>query len=344
VRGIDFRNDTLFVTSGNDYVAMFDAPHNRLPDFIPSGMDPYDIHFLEDGRALISDILGDNIRIYDADGTFIEEIIDTDFPEQVTYDDLAPGDFLTAAFSDRDIKDFDLDGTIHQTTSLSDYGRGIFRLGNGNLLAAYYDGVIEVEPGTGNVIEVELAGGGFHMIELFVLDSGPPPTGRCCYNDFADCVDTTEVACTALGGVWDEALNCTDDPCPAEGRCCYNNNQSCVDTTEAACLDLGGTWDDTLNCIDNPCPTGGCDYVPGDVNGSDSYNGLDITYGVNYFKGGSDPLCPFGTCPIPPCDIFYYCGDVNGSCSYNGLDITYGVAYFKGGPGPIPCPDCPPSP
>jgi len=34
-------------------------------------------------------------------------------------------------------------------------------------------------------------------------------------------------------------------------------------------------------------PGGDCDYVPGDVNGSDSYNGLDVTYGVNYFKGGS---------------------------------------------------------
>ena len=34
----------------------------------------------------------------------------------------------------------------------------------------------------------------------------------------------------------------------------------------------------------------------GDVNGSCSYNGLDITYGVAYFKGGSDPIpCP--DCP-----------------------------------------------
>ncbi|UCC80273.1 MAG: hypothetical protein JSW64_02625 [Candidatus Zixiibacteriota bacterium] len=87
----------------------------------------------------------------------------------------------------------------------------------------------------------------------------------------------------------------------------------------------------------------GCDYTVGDVNGSDSYNGLDITYGVNYFKGGPDPMCPYGSCPIPPCDVFYYCGDVNASCSYNGLDITYGVNYFKGGPGPLPCGDCPPS-
>ena len=86
----------------------------------------------------------------------------------------------------------------------------------------------------------------------------------------------------------------------------------------------------------------GCDYVVGDVNGSDSYNGLDITYGVAFFKGGNDPMCALGSCPIPPCDAFFYCGDVNGSCSYNGLDITYGVAYLKGGSAPVPCADCPP--
>lgn len=87
---------------------------------------------------------------------------------------------------------------------------------------------------------------------------------------------------------------------------------------------------------------GGCDYVVGDVNGSSSYNGLDITYGVAFFKGGPDPMCPFGSCPTPPCDGFFYCGDVNGSCSYNGLDITYGVSYLKGGPGPLPCSSCAP--
>ena len=63
-----------------------------------------------------------------------------------------------------------------------------------------------------------------------------------------------------------------------------------------------------------------------------------------YFKGGAEPICAFGTCPVPPCDAFFYCGDVNNSCSYNGLDITYGVAYFKGGPAPMYCEDCPPAP
>lgn len=81
-----------------------------------------------------------------------------------------------------------------------------------------------------------------------------------------------------------------------------------------------------------------CDYVVGDVNGSWDFNGLDVTYGVSFFKGGNSPLCD----PCQYCPDWSYCGDVNSSCSYNGLDITYAVAYLKGGPSPEPCGDCPP--
>ncbi len=84
-----------------------------------------------------------------------------------------------------------------------------------------------------------------------------------------------------------------------------------------------------------------CDvYVTGDVNGSNSYNGLDILYGVAFLKGGQPPgyLCE---CIIGL--VFYAMGDVNGSCSYNGLDVTYGVSYLKGYVSELfPCPDCPP--
>ena len=83
----------------------------------------------------------------------------------------------------------------------------------------------------------------------------------------------------------------------------------------------------------------GCDYLIGDVNNSDTFNGLDITYGVSYFKGGPAPLY---ICECTPGNVWFVSGDVNASCTYNGLDITYGVAYFKGGPDPIPCSDCPP--
>jgi hypothetical protein len=83
----------------------------------------------------------------------------------------------------------------------------------------------------------------------------------------------------------------------------------------------------------------GCDYVVGDANDSGSLNGLDVTYGVNYFKGGSLP--PY-ECECTPGNTWYVAGDVNASCNYNGLDITYLVSYLKGGPAPEPCADCPP--
>jgi hypothetical protein len=98
---------------------------------------------------------------------------------------------------------------------------------------------------------------------------------------------------------------------------------------------LGETYSVIILGLDSP----GCDYIVGDVNGSDNYNGLDITYGVAFFKGGPEPMYE---CECSPHGTWYVAGDVNGSCSYNGLDITYGVAYFKGGPDPIPCADCPP--
>ena len=110
-----------------------------------------------------------------------------------------------------------------------------------------------------------------------------------------------------------------------------------------AMVDSGGQYGavDTVVEFGNGCGGSGCDYVVGDVNASDSYNGLDITYGVAFFKGGPAPLYE---CECTPGNTWYVSGDVNASCSYNGLDITYGVAYFKGGAAPMPCPDCPPNP
>ncbi len=85
---------------------------------------------------------------------------------------------------------------------------------------------------------------------------------------------------------------------------------------------------------------GGCQYAVGDVNGSGGFNGLDVTYGVSYLKGGNPPTYE---CECVPGNTWFVTGDVNGSCTYNGLDITYGVSYLKGGSGLTPCADCPPA-
>ena len=114
-----------------------------------------------------------------------------------------------------------------------------------------------------------------------------------------------------------------------------DNNSNCYVTGYSD--GINDNWD--LFVLKYPSgSSAGCDYVVGDVNGSDSYNGLDITYGVAYFKGGTEPMCT----DCPDCAGWWHCGDVNASCSYNGLDITFGVAYFKGGAAPSPCADCPP--
>jgi hypothetical protein len=85
----------------------------------------------------------------------------------------------------------------------------------------------------------------------------------------------------------------------------------------------------------------GCVYIRGNVNGVPPANGIDVTYGVAYFKGGPTPpnTCPM--CPQP--HPFYAALDVNGSCTTNGIDITYFVAFLKGGPPLMNCPTCPPA-
>ena len=92
----------------------------------------------------------------------------------------------------------------------------------------------------------------------------------------------------------------------------------------------------------SPPSGGGCDYVPGDINGNGSANGIDVTYGVSYLKGGGAPR---DSCNCPPLGYpFYAAMDVNGNCAANGIDITFFVAYLKGlQPALRYCLDCPPA-
>jgi hypothetical protein len=91
--------------------------------------------------------------------------------------------------------------------------------------------------------------------------------------------------------------------------------------------------------VDFQFGAGGCEYLPGDANGNDNTNGLDVVYLVAYFKGGSAPP---DQCDCPPHGIIYPAADANGSCATNGLDVTYMVSYFKGGSPIAYCADCPP--
>jgi hypothetical protein len=84
-----------------------------------------------------------------------------------------------------------------------------------------------------------------------------------------------------------------------------------------------------------------CQYIPGDINGNGDANGIDVTFGVSYFKGGASP--PY-SCDCQPVGVFFVAGDVNGNCTFNGIDITYFVGFLKGTQPQLNfCSSCPPS-
>jgi len=109
----------------------------------------------------------------------------------------------------------------------------------------------------------------------------------------------------------------------------------CIRPLDFSGVDCGSSYRFTLSSI----AISHCDYVIGDINDNGQLNGIDITYGVNYFKGY----------PPPPnscfCDghTWFISGDVNGDCQFNGMDIVFLVNYLKGGPPWVPCPACPPA-
>lgn len=118
-----------------------------------------------------------------------------------------------------------------------------------------------------------------------------------------------------------------------------------------------GDYNFTVRCTDSSNPSqfddqnfsmavapsvGGCVYIIGDSNGNGSFNGIDVTYSVNYLKGiGGEPV---NICDCGEYGSIYAAADINGNCVFNGLDVTYGVNYLKGiGPAPSACPACPPA-
>lgn len=61
-------------------------------------------------------------------------------------------------------------------------------------------------------------GGASWVIDAIRVTDDPPPLGRCSFAD-ANCDDLSQADCEGAGGVWDWALNCTDNPVQAGDNC-----------------------------------------------------------------------------------------------------------------------------
>jgi hypothetical protein len=365
IRGIDFRGDHLFVTTNARKIQEFDGPHSRIGAFIDDVNSSFDIFFLNDGRALLSNNSGNNVRLYNADGSFAQDLFSISFPEQINRDNADTNTYLSSSFTSGIINDFDIGGTIYQSTPWTN-GRGIYRLGNGNYLATKSTGVFVIEPGTGAILQT-VATGGWHFIELVSpFQGGDPAEIDIAPSSFVDTVQQgnsidRQLYISNLGGstlyygIHDDSSWITASPDTGNVPSAFVD--TAIVTFTAAAL-APGTYMAQItvnsNDFDEPIsvlpvtlvveePSSGCQYVAGDINGNGSANGIDVTFGVAFFKGGTPP-------PIdcnPPCvgvaDPFYAAGDVNGNCAFNGIDITFYVAYLKGlQPALLFCQSCPP--
>jgi hypothetical protein len=364
IRGIEFRDDGhLFICTYAQGILEFSAPHTQVGVFIPTNQSQWDIKFLDDGTALVSSSGTNNVIHYNADGSPGSTLYYTRFPEQINPDIADFTSYLNTSMTADSVRDFNTDGSINEVTIL-DGSRGVFRLGNGNLLITNSTGVYEVEPGTNHIIETENTDGNY-FIELctYTPQGNDPAEIDLSETAFVDTVEQGSSVNESLiirnlgdmtlyyGIHTDSAwITVTSDTGAVPG-----SQSDTVTVTFSAASLAPGTYMADLAVVSNDSDeatiiipvtlevteaSGNCEYITGDANGNGTFNGLDVTYSVAYFKGGPPP--PY-ECDCPPHGTWFVAGDVNGSCSFNGLDVTYMVAYFKGGPLPHPCPDCPPA-
>ena len=189
----------------------------------------------------------------------------------------------------------------------------------GAIYAANYVSILSIY---NNIISYNSSGVGIGADGTVILD----------YNDIYSNVDSDYYGISA--GISDISL----DPQFAGGAPYdyhLTENSPCINAgNPSSDLDPDGTRADMGAYYYS---AGGCNYVTGDINGNGTANGVDITYGVGYFKGGAIPPL---SCLCGTHGALFAAGDVNGDCSFNGIDIAYFVSYLKGGALLHSCPDC----
>jgi hypothetical protein len=167
-RGIEFYNRHCYITNGSPAVQTIEmsGPNTVHRIFINDGSDPFDIWFFPNGKSLLADIAGssDNVRIYDTNGVYIRNIFSISFPEQIQNDLAYANRFLVAGFSTNNIQLFDTIGTVYRTYALSG-ARGVYRLGNGNILGTNGTAVYSIDSATG-ATTIKRSGAG-RFIELY---------------------------------------------------------------------------------------------------------------------------------------------------------------------------------
>jgi hypothetical protein len=180
VRGIAIRPDgNLLVANSDatnpDAVAMFSTTGAFLGNFVANGAGglngPFDV-FGRTSDWLVSASDSDQIHRYDLTGAFISNLAPVNnFPEQVN--GAASGNVLVADFlgTQSGIVEYTADGNLVGNYNVVTGARGVYELGNGNILMTAGTAIHEINRAN-TLVETKLTGATSRYLNLAVV-AGP---------------------------------------------------------------------------------------------------------------------------------------------------------------------------
>ncbi|MCB9087174.1 MAG: T9SS type A sorting domain-containing protein [Calditrichae bacterium] len=172
-------NLLVTVASGanSNAIAEFDLGGNYLGNFIANGSgglnSPWSILF-RDSDVLVTGGSSNTAHRYDYSGTYIADFTTTTIPFAEQASELANGDVAVSAFSTPSgVYLFGSDGTFKSVVDPVTGNRGVWELGNGNLLTTNGAGVHEVDPTTNTLVRTIVSGVSARFVSLY----SPPSSG-----------------------------------------------------------------------------------------------------------------------------------------------------------------------
>lgn len=181
IRGMARIGDTVYLTNSGTAngapgpaIVRFDTEGNNLGSFSTGGTSPSPFGILAygDGMLVSSSSANDDIHHFSLDGTSLGTFHNStalNFAEQMIV--ASNGDILVAGFSSNNIVRLDAESGAVITTYSANGARGLYELGNGNLLWTNGTGVHVMDLETGGSTLV-YAGGGRYLDFLLVPAPG----------------------------------------------------------------------------------------------------------------------------------------------------------------------------
>lgn len=173
IRGIAIHDGYLYVTCGSgtwvNTIQRFDLDGGNQSTFAATPIDnPFDVYFRAD-NVLVSSIDTDDIDMFDFSGNSLGKFVDSDgatnvdFPEQIA--ERRNGNVLVSGFSAPiGVYEYDSEGALVQYYAFGNGNRGVYELGNGDIMFTDGNGVYRIDSMTGALVTLR-SGGSFRFID-----------------------------------------------------------------------------------------------------------------------------------------------------------------------------------